>query len=123
MVIEFRKVAQTSKSFEDQVDSVKIEGTFCRISSRLVEIDSKLHGEIDVDCSRCGDTFATDFEDEIEFLISDGLYKDDESLKNLDKVIIEVDNHMIDFEDIIKSELESFKLDYHVCDKCLNTQE
>lgn len=123
MVIEFRKVAQTSKSFEDQLDSVKIEGTFCRMSPRLIEIDSRLHGKTAVECSRCGDTFDTTIDEEIEFLISDGLYNDDESLKNLDKVIIEVDNHTIDFKDIINSELESFKLDYHVCDKCLNIEE
>ena len=123
MVIEFRKVAQISKSFEYQLDSVKIEGTFCRISPRLIEMDSKVHGEIEVDCFRCGDNFDTQIDEKIEFLISDGLYNQNDSQKNLDRVIIEVDSHTIDFEEIIKSELESFKLDYHVCDKCLNHEE
>ena len=122
MVIEFRKVAQTSKSFEDQVDSVKIEGTFCRISPRLIEIDSRLHGKTEVDCSRCGDTFDTVANEELDFLISDGLYEDKDSDKSLDRIVIEVDDHTIDFQEIIKSELESFKLDYHVCENCLNIE-
>eukprot|EP01155_Anaeramoeba_flamelloides_P017721 Anaeramoba_flamelloidesa568114_162.p5 GENE.a568114_162~~a568114_162.p5 ORF type:complete len:125 (-),score=8.25 a568114_162:3023-3397(-) len=119
MVIEFRKVAQTPKNFENQLDSVKIEGSFCRISPYLIEINSKLSGSVKVECSRCGETFDTKIDEEMEFLISDGIYKETEANeKNLDKVIVEVDNHLIDFNEIIKSELESFKLDYHICDNC-----
>lgn len=124
MVIEFRKVAQTPKNFTDQFDSVKIEGNFCKISPYLIEIDSKLSGSIVVDCSRCGETFSTKLDEEMGFLISDGIYKEnDNSKKDLDKVIVEVDDHLIDFNEILKSELESFKLDYHVCNDCQNTKE
>lgn len=123
MVIEFRKVPQSSKNFEDCLGSVKIEGSFCKISPSLVEISSKIHGDLEVECSRCGKSFVTTLEEDIEFLVSDGVYKDENSERCLDTVIIEVDNHIIDFENIVQSELESFKLDYHVCDNCLNNEE
>jgi hypothetical protein len=33
-------------------------------------------------------------------------------------VVIEISNHEINFQDLIKSEIESFKSDYHICDDC-----
>ena len=39
MKIEFKKVPTTKKELETSFNSVKIEGTFCRISSSLVKIE------------------------------------------------------------------------------------
>ncbi len=40
MKIEFRKVPSTAKDFSTSFASVKLEGTFCKISSLLIKVDA-----------------------------------------------------------------------------------
>ena len=115
MKIEFRKAPQTSKELEVDYNSVKIEGTFCKISQSLVKVDAVLKGSTDIDCCRCGITEVIEVDEELHLLLSDGVYKKDES----EYLVIEVENGLIDFNEIIESELNSIKSDYHICNNCL----
>ena len=115
MKIEFRKAPQTSKELEIDYNSVKIEGTFCKISQSLVKVDAVLKGSTDIDCCRCGITEEIEVDEELQLLLSDGVYKKDES----EYLVIEVENNLIDFDEIIESELNSIKSDYHICKNCL----
>ena len=115
MKIEFRKVPQTPKELEVEYNSVKIEGTFCKISQSLVKVDAELKGSTDVDCCRCGATEMIEVDEELHLLLSDGVYNKDES----EYLVIEVENNLIDFDEIIESELNSIKSDYHICKDCL----
>ena len=115
MKIEFRKVPQTPKELEVEYNSVKIEGTFCKISQSLVKVDAELKGSTDVDCCRCGATEMIEVDEKLNLLWSDGVYKKDES----DYLVIEIEDSLINFEDIIESELNSIRSDYHICDDCL----
>ena len=115
MKIEFRKVPQTTKELVVDYNSVKIEGTFCRISQSLVKIDAVLKGSTDIDCCRCGITEEIEVDEELHLLLSDGVYNKDES----EYLVIEVENNLIDFDEIIESELNSIRSDYHICDDCL----
>jgi hypothetical protein len=113
MKIEFRKVPSTKKEINVSFDSVKLEGTFCKISQRLVEIKSTLSGNVTFDCYKCGVRFEKYIDEELDFLISDGIYSGDS-----EDLIIEVEDHIIDFDEIIESELSSIKSDYHPCEEC-----
>jgi len=115
MKIEFRKAPQTPKELEIEYDSVKIEGTFCKISQSLVKVDAVLLGNTDIDCCRCGITEIIEVNEELHLLLSDGVYNKDES----EYLVIEVENNLIDFDEIIESELNSIKSDYHMCKNCL----
>ena len=115
MKIEFRKVPQTTKELVVDYNSVKIEGTFCKISQSLVKVDAELKGSTDVDCCRCGATEMIEVDETLHLLLSDGVYKKDES----DYLVIEIEDSLINFEDIIESELNSIRSDYHICDDCL----
>ena len=115
MKIEFKKVPQTTKELEIDYNSVKIEGTFCKISQSLVKVDAVLKGSTDIDCCRCGITEVIEVDEELHLLLSDGVYKKDES----EYLVIEVENGLIDFNEIIESELNSIKSDYHICNNCL----
>ena len=115
MKIEFRKVPQTPKELEVEYNSVKIEGTFCKISQSLVKVDAVLKGSTDIDCCRCGITEVIEVDEELHLLLSDGVYNKDES----EYLVIEVENGLIDFNEIIESELNSIKSDYHICNNCL----
>ena len=115
MKIEFRKVPQTTKELEVIYNSVKIEGTFCKMSQSLVKVDAVLKGSTEIDCCRCGITEEIEVDEELHLLLSDGVYKNDES----EYLVIEVENSLIDFDEIIESELNSIKSDYHICENCL----
>lgn len=114
MKIEFKKVPFTEKEFSASFTSVKLEGTFCKISPLLVKVDANLTGETDIDCSRCGDTMPISVDEKLNFLLSDGIFKDDQK----EDLVIEVENNTIDFDEIINSELASIKSDYYCCDNC-----
>lgn len=116
MKIEFRKAPQVTKELEFIYNSVKIEGTFCKISQSLVKVDAILKGSTDIDCSRCGITEVIEVDEELHLLLSNGVYNNnDES----DRLVIEVEDNLIDFDEIVESELNSIKSDYHICKECL----
>lgn len=119
MKIEFRKVPQTPKEFQTDYNSVRIEGTFCKISPSLVKVESKLTGTTSVDCIRCAEKEAITLNEDLNFLISDGIYKSDSHDEEL--VIIEVEDSFINFDEIIESEVSSIYTDYHVCANCMDT--
>ena len=114
MKIEFRKVPQTTKELEFDYNSVRIEGTFCKISQSLTKIEANMSGTTDIDCCRCGQTDIITLDENLEFLISDGIFKGKES----EDLVIEVENGVIDFDQIVESELQSIKSDYYLCENC-----
>jgi len=116
MKIEFRKIPLQETEFEISSNSVKFLGTFSKISSKLAKINSKLSGNYDVDCCKCGVTFDVPVDTDIEFLLSDGIYSSESNDEEL--VIIEVEDHFLDFNEVLHSELESLRSEYHVCDNC-----
>ncbi|TLP38285.1 hypothetical protein [Arcobacter arenosus] len=120
MKIEFRKVPFTPKEFKTESNSVKIEGTFCKISPSLVKIDSKLTGNTTVNCIRCGEEDTITLNENMNFLLSDGIYKSD-SHNDEELDIIEIDDNIIDFDEIIESEISSIYTDYHICSNCADS--
>lgn len=116
MRIEFRKIPLQETEFEISSNSVKFLGTFSKISSKLAKINSNLSGNYDVDCCKCGITFDVPVDSDIEFLLSDGIYSSESNDEEL--VIIEVEDHFLDINEVLHSELESLRSEYHVCDNC-----
>jgi len=119
MKIEFKRAPQTPKELEVVLNSVKIEGTFCKISQSLVKIDAMLIGNTDIDCCRCGKTDNIEVNEKLDFLLSDRIIKNDES----EDLVIEIENGLIDFDEIIQSELEAIKSYYHICEQCSNNND
>jgi len=122
MKIEFRKVPLTESEFKISLNSVKFLGTFSKISSKLAKINAKLYGNYNVDCCKCGNTIINKIDDNTKFLLSDGIYTPNEH-DDEEFVIIEVEDHMIDFNEILHSEIESLKSEYYICDTCKNNNE
>jgi len=118
--IEFKKVSKDIKKLKAEFNSVKIEGIFYKIALSLVKIEAKLSGNIEVDCLRCAKIETLTLDEKLKLLLSDGIFKDEEEEEFL---VIEVENSLIDFDEIIQSELNSIKSDYHICKKCLQKDE
>jgi len=116
MKIEFKKVPSSPRNFTSEHASVRIEGTFCKISPSLVKIDSKITGKTSVTCCRCGDDSIITFDEEFNFFISDGVFENKSS--ESEDLVIEVEDNIIDFDEIIQSEVSSIYSDYHICANC-----
>ena len=114
MKIEFRKIPLNSSEFEINSDSVKFSGTFSKISSKLAKIDGIIQGQLEVDCCKCGQSMEISLEESTTFLVSDGVYSSEDE----EYIVIEVENHILDFDEILQSELESLKSEYYICDTC-----
>ncbi len=119
MQIEFRKVPLQESEFEISHDSVKFSGTFSKISQKIAKISAVLSGNITVECCKCGKEIDLPINEKIDLLVSDGVYSsaDDEN-----KIVIEIEDHIIDFDEILISEIESLKSEYYVCDVCSNNE-
>jgi uncharacterized metal-binding protein YceD (DUF177 family) len=118
MKIEFRKVPLQPKEFEFEDNSVKILGTFCKISQRLVECDAKIKGVIKTSCYKCGSDFDYNCDEDVNFLVSNGITNIENEDKNLDQIIVEIEDGFIDFKEILDSEIESIKSEYYTCHNC-----
>jgi uncharacterized metal-binding protein YceD (DUF177 family) len=116
MKVEFRKVPNIEKEFKISLNSVNFLGTFSRISNKLVRIDAQIKGNYPVECYKCGNEFTVDIDENHIFTVSDGIFSSEDEREN--EIIIEIDNHIIDFEEILTSELESLNSEYHICDSC-----
>jgi len=116
MKIEFSKLPRNANEFEINQDSVKFSGTFSRITGTIARINSNIIGNCDVECCKCASTINKSIDQEIVYTLSDGAISLKDEREN--EIIIEVNNHIVDFDDILNSELESIKSDYYICDNC-----
>jgi len=116
MKIEFSKLPRNKNGFEINSDSVKFLGNFCRISGTIAKIDSTIVGNYDVECCKCGNKITKNIDENIVYTLSDVPLSSKDEREN--EIIIEVQNHIVDFDEILNGELESIKSDYYVCDDC-----
>jgi hypothetical protein len=116
MKIEFSKLPRTKSEFEINSNSVKFLGNFCRISGTIAKIDSKIIGDYDVECCKCGKNITKSIDENIVYTLSDAPISSKDERDG--EIIIEINNHIVDFEEILNSELESIKSDYYFCDDC-----
>lgn len=121
MKIEFSKLPRNENEFEIKLDSVSFLGTFSRISGTIARINSQIIGNYDVECCKCGKLLSKNIDEKIIYTLSDGPISLKDEREN--EIIIEVNNHIVDFEDILNSELESIRSDYYVCDSCDTNDE
>lgn len=118
MKIEFKRVPQAQKEFNAEFNSVKLEGNFCKISISLVKIEANLTGITQIECCRCGKSEDLELNEPLNIMLSDGIFN-----KQTDEVVIEIDNCIIDFDEIIQNEIASIQSDYHFCKQCADASE
>ena len=94
--------------------TLKAESTKLKNGTFLVE--GKLKGDVEVECIKCLKPFKKHIEEDVKFKIVKPLYKGFDE----DYDVIEMEKY--DSKEILKSELESIKNDYNVCEEC-NSQE
>lgn len=120
MKILLRKIGKIASEFEVKSDEITFKGYLQYDTNRLILLRAKLSGNLQTRCDICAKDFILEVDEDIKLFISDGIYKSD-SEELLD--IIEVYDSMVDLEDILKSEVELIKSDYHICPECSKAQK
>ncbi len=91
-----------------------MEGILRKQRFGLVLLEATIKGKIEVDCYRCGDSFAIMPDEKVEFLVSDGVFRGQDEQYD----VVEMHDGVIDLDEIFDSEIALIASDYHACDKC-----
>jgi uncharacterized metal-binding protein YceD (DUF177 family) len=117
MNIPFRRIGKTPQEFEVTSGEVTLKGTLFQKEGGLVLMKAHIGGKLTLPCDICAEDFDTMLDDEVELLLSDGLYHG--SHDDLD--VVEMDGS-IDLDELLHSEIELIRSDYHSCEACKNKE-
>jgi len=113
--VVLRRVTKTPLDFEVKSNEITFKGYLEYYKSKLILLKAKLNGFVAKDCDTCAEEFKLPVDEEIEFLISDGIYEDEDGI-GLD--VVESFDGSVDIEELLHSEIELIKSDYHSCANC-----
>ena len=119
MKIEFKKASTRSKEFSVEKNGIVFSGTFRKDGANTVDIEGSVKNSLSVVCARCSREFMIQLDENLHIKASDGIFKG--NIQEAD--IIEFFDEKIDFGYILESEIESIKLDYHICEECKEIEE
>jgi uncharacterized metal-binding protein YceD (DUF177 family) len=114
-----RKVTKTPLDFEVKSDEITFKGYLEYHGGKLILLKADLKGPLDTQCSACGEDFRLKLDEKIEFFISDGLFNDE---NNIDIDVVESFNSSADIDELLLSEIELIKSDYHTCGSCKDSE-
>ena len=115
MIVTLRKVGKTPLDFEVKSDEITFKGYLEYHSGKLILLKAKLSGFANIECNSCGEEFKLPVDENIEFFISDGIYEDENDIE-LD--VVESLDGTADIDELLISEIELIKSDYHSCENC-----
>jgi len=113
--ILLRKITKTPLDFEVKSDEIIFKGYLEYHSGKLILLKAKLNGSLRKSCDICAEEFDLLVDEDVEFFISDGIYKDDNSV---DLDVVESLDESVNIEELLASEIELIKSDYHSCENC-----
>ena len=118
MKIQFDKIGSSPRPFSVDLEGVVFQGSLKKSGYHLVALDGKIEGEIELDCDRCGKSYAHTLGSTLKLSLSDQVLKDKEDLD-----IIEFLDKIVDITYILESEINAQKSTYHYCLECDNSDE
>jgi len=117
--LDFKKIGTAPKSVKIEREGVRLEGELSRREGNLTDFKGKLSNNIEVQCSRCGQEFDLPVDEDVFLKFSDGLYRGSDPEAD----VIEFFDGKIDLDAVLNSEIESIRLDYHICPACKKGEE
>jgi len=112
-----RKVTKTPLDFEVESNEIAFKGYLEYHNAKLILLKAKISGTLEKSCDICAQDFDLEVNEDIEFFINDGIFEDDGS--TLLDVVESLDGN-VDIQELLNSEIELIKSDYHSCDNCKN---
>lgn len=120
MKFSLRKVTKTPLEFELRSDEVTFKGYLEYHSGKLILLHASLKGSLEKPCDICAEEFALSVDEKIDFFISDGVF---EGADSLEFDVVESFDGNADIEELLHSEIELIKSDYHTCESCAQREE
>ena len=117
MKVVLRRVNKTPLDFEVKSNEITFKGYLEYHTGKLILLKANLNGLLEKSCDVCAEEFKMPLNEEVEFYISDGIYEDNNDIE-LD--VVESFDGNADIEELLNSEIELIKSDYHSCDNCKN---
>ncbi len=118
MKVTLRKITKTPLDFELKSNEITFKGYLEYHTGKLILLKANLSGILIKDCDICAEEFKLSVDEDVEFFICDGIYEDDSDIE-LD--VVEVLNDIVDMDELLNSELELIKSDYHSCENCIKS--
>ncbi len=118
MRIDFKKIGSKKRSFSVEKEGVVFSGEYKR-ENELVDIRGRLENGLSVECARCGREFMIKLDEKIHLKANDGIFRG--SIDGFD--VVEFFEGFVDFEELLGGEIESIRLDYHLCPECTDGEE
>ncbi|QSZ42663.1 hypothetical protein GJV85_11260 [Sulfurimonas aquatica] len=115
MKVVLRRVTKTPLDFEVKTNEITFKGYLEYHSGKLILLKANLNGLVEKSCDICAEEFKLPVNEDIEFFISDGIYEDASEIE-LD--VVESLDGIADIEELLNSEIELIRSDYHSCDEC-----
>ena len=117
MNIPFHRVIKNSLypvSIDNERFSVEASFSFQPKSQNMLLSHLHMVGTIRVDCNSCSDEVVLDIDEDVDFLVSNGIFRGSD--KDFD--VVEVLDNSINLQELLLGELELIASDYHHCEKC-----
>lgn len=118
MKVDFKKIKNQSYKFSIEKENIIFSGEF-RKNRDFVDIKGKIQKDLSIICDRCGKEFMLKLDEDILLKASDGAFRG--NIEDCD--VVEFYDGFIDFDEILESEIESIKLDYHLCEQCKKDED
>lgn len=113
MKIAFSKIRFQEIPFEVKKEGLTFSGSLQSERKNLVKLTACLEADIERVCDRCGEPMTVHYKEDLDLLVSEGLY---EGTNELD--VIESLGDFVDLDEIIESEVNLLKSDYVYCNSC-----
>jgi len=117
--VVLRRVTKTPLDFEVKSNEITFKGYLEYYKGKLILLKAKLNGFVLKPCDSCAEEFKLFVNEDVIFYISDGIYEDDDSIE-LD--VVESFDGNADMEELLHSEIELIRSDYHRCESCESSE-
>jgi len=109
-------------TFSEEGSELVLKGILDR-KRELFSFQGSFQGEVKLVCDSCLEEYQEKvLDNECQLWFSDGEFIYPEHTEDK-KDVIEFFDGFINFDEVIRSEVESIKLDYHKCSKCQSKEE
>ena len=119
--IRASKEVEVEDFYSNESDEISIKGVL-KPEREIYRLDGELKGKLTLECDLCLEDYSASVDEKITLWFSDGPYRFSQNDRERED-IIEFFDGFIDFDEVIRSEVESIKLDYHKCEQCLAKEE
>ncbi len=124
MTIPFSHLGPVPKHFEYSLKEDDFNVTFSGdiVRTKLYEmatLSGEITGRVTLECDLCAESYEEELHETVTFRLTDTPHKRPEGdMGEQDYDIIEVLDGNVDLDEIIISEINAIKYDYHKCEAC-----